>query len=88
MTNYKKYLEESFNNALTEYDLKIEVSNIKKENINDLTALSYDVLWPTKESIGYDTYQKGYSFTTNKYVIMFTYSSNKEIIVSSISSNE
>lgn len=79
LTNYKKYLEESFNNALTEYDLKIEVSNIKKENINDLTALSYDVLWPTKESIGYDTYQKGYSFTTNKYVIMFTYSSNKEI---------
>ena len=36
-------------------------------------------MWPTKESTGYDTYQRGYTFTTDKYIMMLTYSSDSEL---------
>ena len=38
---------------------------MKKEVINKSDALSYDTLWPTIDKLGYDTYQKGFIYTTN-----------------------
>ena len=36
-------------------------------------------MWPTMNSLGYNTYQKGYIYTTNKYIVTLTYTSNSEI---------
>ena len=79
ISNYTKYIEESINNELKEYEIKVNVSNMKKEVINKNDVLSYDTLWPTKDSLGYNTYQKGYIYTTDKYIITLTYTSNSEI---------
>lgn len=79
IANYTKYIEESTNNELKEYDIKVKVSNMKKEVINKNDALSYDTLWPTIDKLGYNTYQKGFIYTTNNYIITLTYTSNQEI---------
>ena len=76
---YKTYLEKGMNEQLATYNLTVEVKNVKKEKINNMYALSYEIYWPTKESLSYDIYQKGYSFTTNKYVYVYTFTSDKEI---------
>ncbi len=79
MKKYKEYIETSINKQLEEYNIKVTVNNVKKEKINNRNCIVYDTIWPTKESTGYDTYQRGYTYTTNKYIIMLTYSSNKEL---------
>ncbi len=77
--NYEEYMETEINNQLKDYNLKVDVTNVKKEKVNNLDSITYDVFWPTKESISYDTYQKGYSFTTDKYVYIYTFTSDKKI---------
>lgn len=77
--NYSKYIEESINNELKEFNIKVSVSDMKKETINNKTTLTYNTSWPTKNDLGYDTYQKGYIYTTNNYIITLTYTSNEEI---------
>lgn len=79
MKKYEEHIENSINEQLKEYDIKVDVKNVKKDKINDRNCIVYDTVWPTKESTGYDTYQKGYTFTTNNYIIMFTYSSDTEL---------
>lgn len=79
ISNYTKYIEDSINYELKEYDIKVKVSNMKKEKVNNNDTLSYNTTWPTLDSLGYNTYQKGYIYTTNKYIITLTYTSNDEI---------
>lgn len=79
MKKYEEYIESSINKQLEEYNIKVTVNNVKKEKINNRNCIVYDTVWPTKESTGYDTYQRGYTYTTDKYIIMLTYSSNKEL---------
>lgn len=79
LINYKDYLTTSLNKELEEYKVTVEVTNVKKEKINNYTAIEYDSMWPTKESIGYNFYQKGYIFTTKNYVVSLTFGSSKEI---------
>lgn len=76
---YEEHIENSINEELKEYNIKVDVKNVKKDKINNRNCIVYDTVWPTKESTGYDTYQKGYTFTTNNYIIMFTYSSDTEL---------
>ena len=76
---YGKYLEDTINEELKEYNIIVDVSNIKKTKINNYIALEYDILWPTKESFGYDTFQKGYTITTTNYITAYIYTSDKEI---------
>lgn len=76
---YKEYIQAAYNKALEEYNLKIDVKSIKKEKVNNVDALVYDIVWPTKDSIGYDTYQKGITWTTKNYIYMYLWSSDKEI---------
>ncbi len=77
--NYEEYIETEINNQLKDYNLTVDVTNVRKEKINDLEAITYDIFWPTKESLMYDTYQKGYSFTTNNYIYIYTFTSDKQI---------
>ncbi len=79
MKKYEKHIENSINEGLKEYNIKVDVKNVKKDKINNRNCIVYDTVWPTKESTGYDTYQKGYTFTTNNYIIMLTYSSDTEL---------
>lgn len=79
LINYKDYLTTSLNKELEEYEVTVEITNVKKEQINNYTAIEYDSMWPTKESIGYNFYQKGYIFTTKNYVVSLTFGSSKEI---------
>lgn len=79
ITEYEKYLEDEINKQLEEYKIKVDVKNIKKEKYKNMQTVNYDVVWPTKESTGYDIYQKGYAFTTENYIYVYTYSSDSEL---------
>lgn len=79
MKKYEEYIENSINKQLKDYNIKVDVKNVRKEKINDRNCIVYDTVWPTKESTGYDTYQRGYTFTTDKYIMMLTYSSDNEL---------
>lgn len=79
ITEYEKYLEDEINKQLEEYKIKVDVKNIKKETYKNMQTVNYDVVWPTKESTGYDMYQKGYAFTTENYIYVYTYSSDSEL---------
>ncbi len=79
LIEYKKYIEQGINKQIKDYNLEVEVKNVEKIKINNMNAISYDVFWPTKESISYDIYQKGYSFTTNNYIYVYTFTSDKPI---------
>ena len=79
MKKYEEYIENSINEQLKDYNIKVDVKNVRKEKINDRNCIIYDTVWPTKESTGYDTYQRGYTFTTDKYIMMLTYSSDSEL---------
>lgn len=76
---YKTYIENKISEALKEYNIKVNVSNIQKTKINNNYTITYDVFWPTKESITHDIYQKGYSFTTKNYIYVYTYTSDSII---------
>ena len=56
ISNYTKYIEESINNELKEFGIKVNVSNMKKETLNNNDILSYNTMWPTMNSLGYNTY--------------------------------
>lgn len=79
MKKYEEYIENSINEQLKDYNIKVDVKNVRKEKINDRNCIVYDTVWPTKKSTGYDTYQRGYTFTTDKYIMMLTYSSDSEL---------
>jgi hypothetical protein len=76
---YKEYMQTEYDKALDEYNLHIDIKNIKKEKVNGLDALVYDVVWPTKESIGYDTYQKGITWTMKNNIYVYVWTDDKEI---------
>ena len=44
ISNYTKYIEESINNELKEFDIKVNVSNMKKETLNNNDILSYNTM--------------------------------------------
>ena len=79
LEEYRKTIEDGINEQIKSYNIKVTVSNIKKEKVNDLYTISYETFWPTKESISYDIYKKGYSFTTENYVYVYTFTSDKKI---------
>ena len=79
VNKYEEYINNKLNEQLKEYDISVEVSNTKKELINNYWAISYNSYWPTKKIIGYDIYQKGYSWTTRNYVYVLTFTSDKEL---------
>lgn len=81
ITEYGESIEVKLNEGLKEYNITVEVTDTKKEKINGLYAITYVTHWPTKDSFGYDIYQKGYVFTTSKYItnISFTSKSKEDL---------
>lgn len=79
LANQKKYIEDSINKSINDYDVKAKVNNINKIHYKNAYILKYDVYWPSNEIIGHDIYQIGNIFTTKKYIITFIYSSNNKI---------
>lgn len=79
IVKYEEYIESEINDKLENYKFKVDVKNVRKEKINEINSLIYETYWPTKDLVGYDTYQKGYSFTTNNYIYVCTFTSDKAI---------
>lgn len=77
--NQKKYFEEGINNGISKYNITASINDIKKLNNNDSYYLEYDIYYPSKKTIGYDMYQKGRMYTTNKYIITIIYSSDNKL---------
>ena len=50
MKKYEEYIENSINEQLKDYNIKVDVKNVRKEKINDRNCIVYDTVWPTKES--------------------------------------
>lgn len=75
----KYYIEQSINTKLSEYNIYATINSIKKYNVDDLYYLEYDLYLPSKKAIGYNTYQIGRVYSTNKYLISVLYNSDKEI---------
>lgn len=79
LVTQKEYLEKGINDGLKKYEITAEVSNINKVTKDNSTYLEYDVFYPSKDITGYDTYQKGRMYTTNKYITTVIFNSDKEI---------
>jgi len=75
----KKHLEETYSKELKEYDVKVDVSDVKRNTINNYSVLEYNLYWDSKDYIGYNMYQKGIIYTTKNYIYTFIYSSDEEI---------
>jgi len=79
LKEYEEYIKKQLNEQLNNYNVNIEVNNLKKEKINDLYCINYDVYWNTKDQIGYNIYQKAYVFTVNDLAYVYNFTSNKEL---------
>ncbi len=80
INNQKKYIEEKINNGLQSYDIKVNVTDIKKIVLNnDTYSLNYTIYWPSKEKLGYDIYQVGNVISSDKYITTIIYNSDNEI---------
>ena len=77
--NQKKYFEEGINNGISKYNITATINEVKKLNNNENYYLEYDIYYPSKKNIGYDMYQKGRMYTTNKYIVTIIYSSDKSL---------
>ncbi len=75
---YKKTIENTINNGLSEYNLKVSVGELQKSKLNDYTSLTYLTTWPTKDSFGYNMYQKSYVITTENYITTLVYTTTNE----------
>jgi hypothetical protein len=80
ISNQKTYIEENINKGLQAYNIKVNVTDIKKIVLdNDTYALNYKIYWPSKEKLGYDIYQVGNVISSEKYITTVIYSSDNEI---------
>ncbi len=77
--NQKNYIEKRINEGLAKYNIKSTVSNIRKDNIDDIYFIEYDLYLPSKKAIGYDTYQKGRIYSLDKYLITLIYNNDSQI---------
>ena len=70
-----EYIEKGVNERLKKYNLEAKVSDSKRVN----NSLEYSVYFPSKKLTGYDMYQIGRMYTTQKYITNVVYSNDKEI---------
>lgn len=77
--NQKKYFEEGINSGISKYNITATINEVKKLNNDKNYYLEYDIYYPSKKAIGYDMYQKGRMYTTNKYIITIIYSSDNKL---------
>jgi len=73
------YIEDKINEKLSNYNLKASISSMQKKNIEDIYFLEYDLYLPSKEAIGYDTYQKGRIYSLNNYLVTIIYNTDQKL---------
>ncbi len=78
MEKYKNEIKSTIDKSLKEYNLEVQVSDLKIEKLNIYDSLTYTTIWPTNDTYGYDTYQKSYVITTNKYIVTLICSVSNE----------
>lgn len=74
-----EYIEKGINERLKEYKLEATVSDSKRVTENGVSSLEYKIYYPSKKLTGYNMYQIGRMYTTNKYILTIVYSNDKEI---------
>ncbi len=79
INNQKISIEKRINDRLKDFNVKATITSIEKQNIDDLYYLEYDLYLPSKNSIGFDTFQKGRIYTHNGYLITFIFNSDTTI---------
>ena len=80
ISNQKKYIEDNINRGLQAYNIKVNVTDIKKIVLNnDTYSLNYTIYWPSKEKLGYDIYQIGNVISSDKYITTIIYNTDNEI---------
>ncbi len=75
----KNYLEQMYKNSLLDYNMTVEISDMKKDTINDYSILTYESYWPSKDSVGHDIYQKSAVYTTKHYIYTILVSDEEKI---------
>lgn len=78
LEKYKETIESTINDSISEYNLTVTVERLEKTKLKKYLALTYTTKWPTKESFGYDMYQKSYVITTEKYITAIVYTTASE----------
>ena len=76
----KENIENRINEELSNYDIKANITSIKKDNKDDLYYLEYELYLPSKKVLGFDTYQKGRMYSKNSSLFTLILNSDKEII--------
>lgn len=80
IVNQKNYIEDNINKGLQSYNIKVDVTDIKKIVLNnDTYSLNYTIYWPAKDKLGYDIYQIGNVISSDKYITTIIYSSDNAI---------
>lgn len=75
----EEYIETNINKSLESYNIKVDVTNIEKIELNHTYALNYTIFWPTKELTGHDSFQIGNVISSEKYMTTIIYNCNDEI---------
>ena len=77
--NQKEYIETNINKGLEDYNIKVDVTNIEKIQLNNTYSLNYTIFWPTKQLTGHDSFQVGNVISSEKYMTTIIYNCNDEI---------
>lgn len=77
--NQKEYIETNINKSLEDYNIKVDVTNIEKIQLNNTYSLNYTIFWPTKQLTGHDSFQVGNVISSEKYMTTIIYNCNDEI---------
>lgn len=75
----KEYIESNINKSLESYNIKVDVTNIEKIQLNNTYSLNYTIYWPTKELTGHDSFQVGNVISSEKYMTTIIYNCDDEI---------
>lgn len=75
----KEYIETNINKELESYNIKVNITNIEKIELNNTYALNYTIFWPTKELTEHDSFQIGNVISSQKYMTTIIYNCNDEI---------
>ena len=79
IANQKEYIETNINKGLESYNIKVDVTNIEKIQLNNTYSLNYTIFWPTKQLTGHDSFQVGNVISSEKYMTTIIYNCNDEI---------
>jgi hypothetical protein len=78
LARQKEHIIETYKVQLEDYDCTVDVSDIKKDKINDNYFITYNLHWNSAKTIGYNMYQKIAVYSTENYIYTVTNSSDED----------